>query len=91
MVTVRWEVVGLGSLPRVSEAEEDDGSVVVLVVFVQKTMFSPQAISVYVQDGQRNTIDSEKMGNIARMLGVLGSEELAGEIGKLKYIPSREK
>lgn len=99
MITARWEIIGFGSVPGVrletitssNESKSGEDGVVVLSAFVQKTLFSPQAVSVYVQQHELGSIDGEKlMEVIANMVADLDSEELTAEIGKLKHIPWKQ-
>ncbi|TAQ91218.1 hypothetical protein B7494_g443 [Chlorociboria aeruginascens] len=100
MFTTKWEIVGLGVLSSPFHADGADKGeresnicdegVVVLVTFVQKTIFSPQAISVFIQ---QESLDGEKeesvIKDVVAILRFLGMESLLNEIDKLKAIPRK--
>jgi hypothetical protein len=97
LITTQWEIIGLGLMPsmpdidgtngghRNSDGNKDD--VVVLVTFVKKTIFSPAAVSVFIQQEQ---LDITRRDNIVKSVMVtlraLDVESLGAEIDKLKTI-----
>jgi hypothetical protein len=100
MITTRWEIVGLGLLSPLLHADgADEGereskvsedSVVVLVTFVQKTVFSPQALSVFIRQVRLDDAQEENVIKVVQTaLRDLGVESLRAEVDKLKAIPKK--
>jgi len=97
MITTRWEIIGLGvlsSLFHANGADEGEGDkvngdgAVVLVTLVQKTMFSPQAISVFTRQVRLDGAQEENvLKGVVASLRSLGVESLSAELDKLKAIP----
>jgi hypothetical protein len=88
MISTRWEIVGLGILPGEGESGVTEDSVVVLVTFVQKTLFSPQALSILIRKERLDDAQEEKVMNEVRaLLRSLGENSLDAEVEKLTAIP----
>ncbi|KAI5855029.1 hypothetical protein GGS23DRAFT_470595 [Durotheca rogersii] len=98
LITTRWEVVGLGVVSHRSEADGADGAdvedddrgdgAVVLVTFVQKTTFSPPALSVFIRQEHLNGTQEENV--VKRVVAELksqGMESLHAEVDKLRPVP----
>ncbi|KAI9167949.1 hypothetical protein HJFPF1_04091 [Paramyrothecium foliicola] len=100
LITTHWEILGLGIIPhrhREPEAEVagskgtvDGNGTVVLVTFVQKTFFSPQALSVMVQEAQlENLREEDLLEDVSAALKGLGVHSLSAEVDVLKILPRK--
>ncbi|KAK7987373.1 hypothetical protein PG989_007688 [Apiospora arundinis] len=98
LITTRWEIVGLGGLPILvghdhtkEIAQPSSGSdceqVPVLVTFVRKTMFSPQALSVLVRPQLDDAQKAAIIEHVAGLLKGLGVTSLSAEVDRLRPIP----
>ncbi|KAK2595604.1 hypothetical protein QQS21_006651 [Conoideocrella luteorostrata] len=76
MVTAQWEFVGFGSV--------GPGDSPVLVLYAQKTIFSPQSLSIYCRDGA--SISAEDMDLIKTTLTGLEDSALTAEVDKVQSI-----
>lgn len=92
-VTTKWEILGLGVWSsnfhdgaEVMEEVNEDG-VVVLVTLVSKTMFSPQAISIFLQDRLAAVNEERVIKGILEALKSLGGQSLCNEVDKMVAIP----
>lgn len=93
MISTRWEIVGVG-VAHVDTGVNEDGrngteeNFAVLVTLVQKTLFSPQALSIYVKREHFHTDSQEAIfATVKGTLQDLGCEALQLEIEKLRTIP----
>lgn len=93
MIATRWEIVGVG-VTHVNTGVNKDGRAgteerfAVLVTLVQKTLFSPQALSIYVKREHFHTDNQEAIfATVKGTLQDLGCEALQLEIEKLRTIP----
>lgn len=93
MISTRWEIVAVGVIYEDTAASKDgksdtEGDLPVLVTFVQKTLFSPQALSIYVL---REHLDADQQqaifATVKETLQELGCEVLQVEIEKMRTIP----
>lgn len=88
LITTRWEIIGLGELSYPDGVGESNA--VAMVTFVQKTIFSPAALSVLILQSGGQVHDTQKeniVKAVVMALTALGAESLDGEIDKLKAIP----
>lgn len=93
MISTRWEIVGVG-VAHVEPVVDKDGEtetgeeIAVLVAFVQKTLFSPQALSIYVKREHFHTDKQEIIfTTIKGELQGLGCEAFRAETEKMRTIP----
>lgn len=96
MISTRWEIVGVG-VAHVDVGVDEDGRTgterdpAVLVTFVQKTLFSPQALSIYVKRDHFHTDGQETILNAVKgALQGLSCEALQSEIEKMRTIPQTD-
>lgn len=88
MISTRWEIVGLCILLGDGESRVTEDGVLVLVMFVQKTLFSPQALSILIRKERLDDAQEEKVMNEVRaLLRSLGENSLDAEVEKLTAIP----
>ncbi|KAI1493663.1 hypothetical protein F5X96DRAFT_666580 [Biscogniauxia mediterranea] len=80
MVTTRWEMVGFGSL-----LGSNDGTDL-LVTFAQKTIFSPQSLSIYCKEKPQVSND-EVIQRVSDVLKQMGNAALSDEVDRLQAIP----
>jgi hypothetical protein len=99
-ITTRWEIVGLGVLtcpPHIDGAnhrqmgdESIGDGIKMLVTFVQKTVFSPQALSVFIQGGRLEDAQEQYLvKKAAEALRSLGVETIFTETDKIQRIPRK--
>lgn len=96
MISTRWEIVGVGlahvdtGVDKDVEAEMGE-KLAVLVTFVQKTLFSPQALSIYVKREHFHTDWQEIIfTTIKGELQGLGCEAFRAETEKMRTIPQTD-
>lgn len=96
MISTRWEIVGVG-VAHVDIGVDEDGwtgterDPDVLVTFVQKTLFSPQALSIYVKREHFHTDRQEAiLTTVKGVLQGLSCEALQAEIEKMRPIPQTD-
>jgi hypothetical protein len=58
----------------------------VLLAFAQKTLFSPQGLSIYAR--RKGGLSEGKMRAVVEAVKALGDEELKGEAGRLRAVPA---
>ncbi|KAI1634631.1 hypothetical protein F4809DRAFT_665268 [Biscogniauxia mediterranea] len=79
MVTTRWEIVGFGSLLGSNGTD-------LLVTFAQKTIFSPQSLSIYCRE-KPQVSDDEVIQRVSDVLKQMGNAALSDEVDRLQAIP----
>lgn len=99
MISTRWEIVGVGvaHVDIGNIGVDEDGRTgterdpAVLVTFVQKTLFSPQALSIYVKREHFHTDKQEAILTVVKgALQDLSCEALQADIEKIRTIPQTD-
>ncbi|KAH7324469.1 hypothetical protein B0I35DRAFT_424263 [Stachybotrys elegans] len=98
LITTQWELIALGQIPHGSSRDTGDqeetkqlptqgSEIVALVTFVQKTLFSPTALSVLVPESSLDGIDEAAvLEYISAALRAMGIESLTAEANRMKLL-----